>query len=61
MRFAINDALETQVPGYAKANAASAALAKRGEAVELGTQYLGNGKTTPSPDRFAARQTTCRH
>jgi hypothetical protein len=54
MRGAINDALETQVPGYANANAVSAALAKRGTAVDLGTQYLGNGKTTPSPDRFAA-------
>lgn len=54
MRGAINSALETQVPGYAAANRQSAALAKRGEAVELGTQYLGSGKTTPSPDRFAA-------
>lgn len=54
MRGAINEALETQVPGYANANAVSAALAKRGEAVNLGTQYLGSGKTTASPDRFAA-------
>jgi hypothetical protein len=54
MRGAINDALETQVPGYANANAVSAALAKRGEAVNLGTQYLGSGKTTASPERFAA-------
>jgi hypothetical protein len=54
MRGAINSALEEQVPGYANANAVSAALAKRGEAVNLGTQYLGNGKTTASPDRFAA-------
>lgn len=53
MRGAINDALETQVPGYAAANDVSAALAKRGEAVNLGTQYLGSGKTTASPDRFA--------
>jgi hypothetical protein len=53
MRRAINDTLEIQVPGYAKANAVSAALAKRTEAVELGTQYLGSGKTTASPDRFA--------
>jgi hypothetical protein len=42
------------VPGYAEANSASAALAKRADAVEAGTQYLGSGKTTPSPDRFAA-------
>lgn len=53
MRGAINDALETQVPGYAAANRESAALARRGEAVNLGTQYLGNGKTTASPGRFA--------
>ncbi|SIO53839.1 hypothetical protein SAMN05443247_07626 [Bradyrhizobium erythrophlei] len=54
MRGAINDALEKQVPGYANANRVSAALARRGDAVELGTQYLGNGKTTASPERFAA-------
>jgi hypothetical protein len=53
MRGAINDALETQVPGYANANAVSAALARRGTAVDLGTQYLGAGKTTASPGRFA--------
>lgn len=53
-RHAINAALEEQVPGYANANAVSAALAKRGEAVNLGTQYLGAGKTTASPERFAA-------
>jgi len=54
MRFQVNDALEQQVPGYANANAVSAALAKRAEAVQNGTQYLGSGKTTASPDRFAA-------
>lgn len=54
MRFAINDALEKQVPGYGAANDVSAALAKRATTVDLGTQYLGSGKTTPSPDRFAA-------
>ncbi len=53
MRGQLNSALEQQVPGYAAANAKSAGLAKRGEAVEQGTQYLGSGKTTPSPDRFA--------
>jgi hypothetical protein len=53
MRGILNEALERQVPGYAEANAASSALARRAEAVERGTQYLGNGKTTPSPDRFA--------
>lgn len=55
MRFAINDALEKQVPGYKAANETSAMMAKRAEAVKAGTQYLGNGKTTPSPDYFAAK------
>jgi hypothetical protein len=54
MRGLVNGALEEQVPGYKSANTISAALAKRGEAVKAGTQYLGSGKTTPSPERFAA-------
>jgi hypothetical protein len=54
MRFRVNDALENQVPGYLEANRESAMLARRGDAVDLGTQYLGSGKTTPSPERFAA-------
>lgn len=54
MRGQVNQALEEQVPGYANANAVSAALARRAEAVDRGTQYLGSGKTTPSPERFAA-------
>jgi hypothetical protein len=54
MRGQLNNALETQVPGYRQANAASAALAKRADAVEAGTQYLGSGKTTPFPEQFAA-------
>lgn len=54
MRGQVNDALETQVPGYLEANRQSAALARRGQSVDLGTQYLGAGKTTASPDRFAA-------
>jgi hypothetical protein len=53
MRGQLNDALEAQVPGYLEANRQSAALARRGQAVDLGTQYLGSGKTTPSPSRFA--------
>ncbi|MCA1400047.1 hypothetical protein [Bradyrhizobium sp. BRP56] len=53
MRGQLNEALEQQVPGYANANRQSAALARRGDAVEAGTQYLGSGKTTPSPERFA--------
>lgn len=51
-RHQLNELLEQQARGYAEANAVSAALAKRAEAVERGTQYLGNGKTTPSPERF---------
>ncbi len=54
VRGELNQALEQQVPGYAEANRQSAALARRGEAVEQGTQYLGSGKTTPPPERFAA-------
>lgn len=53
VRYQLNSALEDQVPGYANANRQSAALAKRVEAVQAGTQYLGNGKTTPTPERFA--------
>jgi hypothetical protein len=53
MRGQINSALEDQVPGYLEANRQSAALARRGQAVDLGTQYLGSGKTTASPERFA--------
>jgi hypothetical protein len=54
VRGALNEALQTQVPGYAEASAASAALAKRAEAVERGTQVLSGGKTTPTPGRDAA-------
>lgn len=52
LRFLLNNALERQVPGYAEANRASASLARRAEAVDLGTKYLGDGKTTASPGRF---------
>lgn len=51
-RFLLNEALENQVPGYAQANRISSALAKRAEAVKTGTGYLGDQKTTPSPERF---------
>jgi hypothetical protein len=53
-RGQLNDALEQQVPGYLNANRQSAALARRADAVEAGTQYLGSGKTIASPGRFAA-------
>lgn len=52
MRRGLNQTLEHQVEGYAAANHRSAQLARRAEAVERGTQYLGEGKTTPSPGRF---------
>ena len=55
MRHAINGALELQVPGYKSANETSAMMARRAEAVEKGSQYLGSGKTTPSPDYFAGQ------
>lgn len=54
IRGILNESLEQQVPGYLGANRQSAGLARRAEAVELGTQYLGSGKTTASPERFAA-------
>jgi hypothetical protein len=55
-RFALNDALETQVLGYAEANAASAALAKRGEAVASGSKLLR--ADAPWPDRVASERAT---
>uniref|UniRef100_E6VGI3 Uncharacterized protein n=1 Tax=Rhodopseudomonas palustris (strain DX-1) TaxID=652103 RepID=E6VGI3_RHOPX len=51
-RYLLNDALEQQVRGYAKANAVSSRLARRADAVKTGTGYLGDQKTTPSPGRF---------
>ena len=57
-RGAINDALESQVPGYARANAISAPLAKRAEAVASGTKLLGSGPETPWPVDLAAQRST---
>jgi hypothetical protein len=57
-RGAINDALEAQVPGYARANAISAPLAKRAEAVQSGTKLLGSGPETPWPVDLAAQRAT---
>lgn len=51
-RHDLNQALEDQVQGYARANRVSQRLAERAEAVKAGTGYLGEGKTTPSPERF---------
>jgi hypothetical protein len=52
MRHALNQTLEDQVAGYAAANRRSAQLARRADAVQTGTKYLGEGKTTSSPSRF---------
>lgn len=52
-RGELNAILQDQVPGYAEANKASAALAKRAEAVETGTSVLGSGKTTPTPEALS--------
>ena len=51
-RHDLNQALEDQVDGYARANRVSQRLANRAEAVKEGTGYLGEGKTTASPERF---------
>lgn len=46
---ALNGALEEQIPGYAEANAAHAALSKRAEAVEEGYKLFDPGnKQTPA-------------
>jgi hypothetical protein len=52
VRGQLNGALENQVPGYAEANAQSAALAKRADAVETGTSLLDSGKTAMTPQRL---------
>jgi hypothetical protein len=60
VRGQLNDALESQVPGYAAANKASSALAKRAEAVETGYKNTlsgsatQGGQATPTPERFKA-------
>jgi len=54
-RGAINDALEAQVPGYARANAISAPLARKAEAIEFGTKLLNTGPEGLFPDEVAAR------
>jgi hypothetical protein len=43
-RGQLNDTLEQQVPGYANANAASAALARRGDAVDLGSGLIDHSQ-----------------
>ena len=53
IRGQLNGALEDQVPGYAAANSASSALAKRAEAVQLGTSILDSGKTAITPQNLS--------
>lgn len=55
MRGGLNAALEAQIPDYAGANAASAALAKRADAVKLGTSLLDSGKTALTPEALAGQ------
>jgi hypothetical protein len=54
-RGAINDALETQVPGYSRANAISAPLARKADAIEFGTKLLNTGPEGLFPQEVAAR------
>lgn len=53
IRGQLNSALEEQVPGYASANATSAGLAKRAEAVKIGTSVLDSGKTAMTPENLS--------
>lgn len=53
VRGALDNALKTQVPGMAHADAASAALAARADAVQQGTSILANGKEGITPTSFA--------
>ncbi len=53
VRGALDDALKSQVPGMAQADAASAALAARADAVRQGTNMLMSGKTGITPTSFA--------
>jgi hypothetical protein len=55
IRGKLNAALEGQVPGYAAANAQSAGLAKRAEAVQTGTSLLDSGKTAMTPENLAGQ------
>lgn len=52
VRDELDNALKAQVPGMAKADAASSALAKRAEAVQKGVNLLDTGKTAQTPEAF---------
>lgn len=51
-RGLLNDLLQTQVPGYEKANRVSEGYAKRLEALDLGGKVLGMGRDTPWPEEL---------
>ena len=53
IRGELDSALKTQVPGMREADAKSAMLANRAEAVESGTKVLGAGESSPWPETFA--------
>lgn len=53
VRGQLNHQLRNQVPGYAEANEASAALAKQAGAIERGTDVLAGGKTAVWPTDLA--------
>lgn len=55
VRGHLNDLLRDQVPGYGSANDVSAALARRMEAVEEGSQLLRSGQGATPPADLAAR------
>ena len=52
VRGALDDALKSDVPGFAQADVASSALARRAEAVQTGTSVLDSGKTAMTPERL---------
>lgn len=51
-RGSLDDALKSQVPGFAEADATSSALASRVNAVKLGTSVLDSGKTALTPENL---------
>lgn len=55
VRGSLDENLKTQVPGFAQADAASSALARRADAVKLGTSLLDSGKTAITPENLAAQ------
>jgi hypothetical protein len=54
VRSALDTALKKQVPGFADADAVSSALAKRADALKMGTTVFNSGKEAVSPTRFSS-------